>query len=95
MIGERLNRTEELSSLCSDAFLCECWAQYLSLVTVLHNPPLEHQEPHENQERDDDGENPDDLLFNSAAVLTHCLDWANRYMLSSFFILPFLLQLGQ
>lgn len=77
MIGERLRQTEELSPLCSDVFLCECWAQYLSLIAVLHNPSLEGQEPHDLQDKDDDGENPDDLLFNSSAILSLCLDWAN------------------
>nr|XP_053634810.1 condensin-2 complex subunit G2-like [Cherax quadricarinatus] len=79
-ISERLDRTEELSPLCSDAFLCECWAQYLSLVAVLHNPSVEVQECNNSEEQDDDGENPEDLLFDSSENVSLSLDWANNIL---------------
>ncbi|KAK4291676.1 hypothetical protein Pmani_035511 [Petrolisthes manimaculis] len=87
LISERLNNTEELSDMCSDQFLCECWAQYLSLVAVLHKP-IEEQPPQskkEDKEYDQaeekegsDGEHPDDLLFDSSTCVSECWDWASR-----------------
>nr|XP_045616163.1 condensin-2 complex subunit G2-like isoform X2 [Procambarus clarkii] len=79
-ISDRLDRTEELSPLCSDTFLCECWAQYLRLVAVLHNPSVEEQEHDSNEERDDDGESPETLLFDSSETILLGLDWANSVL---------------
>ncbi|XP_042859360.1 condensin-2 complex subunit G2-like isoform X3 [Penaeus japonicus] len=81
LLADRLNQTEELSELCSDRFLCECWAQYLSLVAVLHNPPHIPEDPHQKKsETSCDKENPVDNVYDSTATVITCIDWCRRVL---------------
>ncbi|XP_047468788.1 condensin-2 complex subunit G2-like isoform X2 [Penaeus chinensis] len=82
LLGDRLNQTEELSALCSDRFLCECWAQYLSLVAVLHNPPQIAEEPREKRRGARcDKEIPADDVYDGTATVLTCIDWCRRVLI--------------
>lgn len=82
LLGDRLNQTEELSALCSDRFLCECWAQYLSLVAVLHNPPHISEEPREKRRGAVcEKEIPVDDIYDSTATVVTCIDWCRRVLI--------------
>lgn len=80
LIGERLNHGEELSSLCSDTFLCHCWAQYLSLIAVLHNPPKESPAECNAASEDEEEEEEVNTTFDSCIHILDCWDWANRVL---------------
>lgn len=72
MITERLHRNEELSDLCCDTFLCECWSLYLRLVVVCHlRPSKELPGEQTNRQETED-------LFDSSACVLKCLEWASR-----------------
>ncbi|XP_037804548.1 condensin-2 complex subunit G2-like isoform X3 [Penaeus monodon] len=82
LLGDRLNQTEELSALCSDRFLCECWAQYLSLVAVLHNPPRISEEACEKKRGARcDKEIPVDDVYDGTATVVTCIDWCRRVLI--------------
>ncbi|XP_063884289.1 condensin-2 complex subunit G2-like isoform X1 [Scylla paramamosain] len=72
LITERLHRNEELSDLCCDTFLCECWSLYLRLVVVCHHSPS--KEPPGKQSI---GRETEDLIFHSPACVLECLEWAS------------------
>lgn len=77
-----MNQTEELSALCSDRFLCECWAQYLSLVAVLHNPPRISEEACEKKRGARcDKEIPVDDVYDGTATVVTCIDWCRRFVI--------------
>lgn len=77
-----MNQTEELSVLCSDRFLCECWAQYLSLVAVLHNPPRISEEACEKKRGARcDKEIPVDDVYDGTATVVTCIDWCRRFVI--------------
>ncbi|KAK7070599.1 hypothetical protein SK128_008960, partial [Halocaridina rubra] len=83
LIGERLNHREELSTLCTDTFLCDCWAQYLSLISVLHNPAKDTlvNKLGEEREVEEEEENEADLTFDSCYHIQNCFSWAEKVLL--------------
>lgn len=71
IITERLHHNEELSDLCCDTFLCECWSLYLRLVVVCHlRPSKELPGEQTNRQETED-------LFDSSACVLKCLEWAS------------------
>ncbi|MPC13951.1 Carboxypeptidase A4 [Portunus trituberculatus] len=71
LITERLLHNEELSDLCCDTFLCECWSLYLRLVVVCHHSP-----PKEPPGKQSNVQETESLLFDSPACVLECLEWA-------------------
>lgn len=75
MISTRLQQSEELSTLCSDKFLCECWSLYLRLVVVCHHCPA--QAPTGMRARIRREEAEEELYLDSPACILECLEWAS------------------